>query len=202
MKGLITVISGFFKRSDEMKYLFAGLGNIGDEYEDTRHNIGFKIADSLAEKFGTSFQVARLGSVATIRYKGRTIILLKPSTYMNLSGKAVRYWMNKEKILQSNVLVLVDDINLSFGRQRLREKGSDGGHNGLRDIVDHLGSNYSRLRVGIGKEFYPGEQANYVLGKWSADELKDLPVILGKAVDASLSFATIGVKRTMDQFNN
>jgi peptidyl-tRNA hydrolase, PTH1 family len=190
------------KEKDAMKYLIAGLGNIGSEYENTRHNVGFKVAETLAEAKESKFTTATLGSVATIKHKGRTIILLKPSTYMNRSGKAVNYYLQKENIPTENLLVVLDDIALPFGKQRLRANGNDGGHNGLKDIDQTLGHNkYARLRIGIGNDFYPGGQAEYVLGKWSEDENKQLTEILKYACDTVLSFTSIGIQHTMNQYN-
>ena len=185
-----------------MKYLIAGLGNIGAEYANTRHNIGFRVLDSMAESAGVSFTADRYGSVAQIRHKGRTLILLKPSTYMNLSGKAVRYWMEAEKIDIENVLVIVDDIALPFGTLRMRPKGSDGGHNGLKNISQLLGrEDYARIRFGIGGDFARGHQVDYVLGEWTDDEMKAMPERLKFFGDAVLSFATIGAARTQNLFN-
>ncbi len=185
-----------------MKYLIVGLGNIGKEYEHTRHNIGFDIVESLADDFDVSFETESLGEVAEFRHKGRTFILLKPSTYMNLSGKSVRYWLQKKKIEQKNLLVIVDDLNLDFGKQRLRGKGSDGGHNGLKNINEVLGtSKYARLRVGIGNSFSKGKQVDYVLGKWEDEEKEQLEEIISQAKEIIKSFATIGLARTMNQFN-
>jgi PTH1 family peptidyl-tRNA hydrolase len=187
---------------DPMKYLIVGLGNIGGKYADTRHNIGFDIVDHLAEKAGVSFQTKTLGDVASFRYKGRTFILLKPSTYMNRSGKAVRYWLQKEKIQKTNLLVVLDDLNLPFGKQRLRSKGSDGGHNGLKDIDQMLGgNNYARLRFGIGDEFSKGKQVDFVLGEWSLEERKQLPELIAYAGDTVKAFGTIGLNHTMNQYN-
>ncbi len=188
---------------DSMKYLIIGLGNIGAEYDYTRHNIGFEVLDELANLKGVEFSTERLGDIATVKHKGRTFILLKPSTFMNLSGKAVRYWMEKEKISIENILVIVDDLNIGFGKLRLRGKGSDGGHNGLKDINEKLGQNkYARLRFGIGDEFSKGRQVNYVLGKWSDKEAEQLPELTEKAGKAILSFGLIGLGRTMSAFNN
>ena len=185
-----------------MKYLIAGLGNIGAEYARTRHNIGFKVADALAEKAGATFVSSRYGSVAEIRHKGRTFVLLKPSTYMNLSGKAVAYWLRQEKIPQENLLVVVDDIALPFGTIRLRAKGSDGGHNGLKNIAETLGNaDYARLRFGIGGDFPKGFQIDYVLGEWTPEESAALPERLEAASEAVLSFGTAGLARTMNAFN-
>jgi PTH1 family peptidyl-tRNA hydrolase len=186
-----------------VKYLVAGLGNIGDEYANTRHNIGFRMLDSLAAEEKISFADKRYGFVAEYKYKGRTFILLKPSTYMNLSGRAVNYWLQKEKITQDHLLVLLDDIALPFGTIRLKSKGSDGGHNGLRNINDVLGTQeYARLRFGIGSSFSQGQQINYVLGEWSDEEEKALPERLKLTSDLIKSFGTIGVERTMNFFNN
>lgn len=185
-----------------MKYLIAGLGNIGAEYARTRHNIGFKVADALAEKAGATFVSSRYGSVAEIRHKGRTFVLLKPSTYMNLSGKAVAYWLRQEKIPQENLLVVVDDIALPFGTLRMRTKGSAGGHNGLKNITEVLGhENYARIRFGIGGDFARGQQVDYVLGHWTDEERKLLPERLKLFGDAVLSFASIGAERTMNLYN-
>jgi len=188
---------------DNMKYLVIGLGNVGVEYDFTRHNIGFEVLDELAKTKEVSFSTERLGDVAKVKHKGRTFILLKPSTFMNLSGKAVRYWMEKEKVSIENILVVVDDLNIDFGKIRLRGKGSDGGHNGLKDINEKLGQNkYARLRFGIGDEFSKGRQVNYVLGKWSDAEAEKLPKLTEKAGKAILSFGLIGLARTMSDFNN
>lgn len=185
-----------------MKYLIAGLGNIGSEYADTRHNIGFIVLDALAQAAEAKWETETLGDVARIRHKGRIFVLLKPSTYMNRSGKSVRYWLQKEKIEQSNLLVILDDLNLPFGKQRLRGQGSDGGHNGLKDIDALLGNNnYARLRIGIGDEFPKGRQADYVLSPWSEDEKKQLPEILQLASDIVKSFGAIGLNQTMNLYN-
>ena len=160
-----------------MKYLIVGLGNIGAEYADTRHNIGFKVLDCLAEQSNIAFTTGRYGATAELRHKGRTLVLLKPSTYMNLSGKAVRYWMETEKIAPENLLVVVDDIALPFGTLRMRQKGSAGGHNGLKNITELLGTEeYTRIRFGIGGDFARGQQVDYVLGSWSDEERKALPI--------------------------
>ncbi len=187
---------------DPMKYLIVGLGNIGAEYENTRHNIGFQVVDFLANKFEVSFKSEQLGSRTSFRHKGRTFVLLKPSTYMNLSGKAVRFWLQKEKIQKENLLVVLDDLNLPFGKQRLKGKGSDGGHNGLKNINEICGgSNYARLRIGIGNEFSKGHQVNYVLGEWSDEENNKLTEVINKAADTITAFGTIGLARAMNQFN-
>ncbi len=186
-----------------MKYLITGLGNIGSEYEHTRHNIGFDILDELAKTEGLSFEVQRYGSVAEYRYKGRVFILLKPSTYVNLSGKAVSFWMQKEKIKIENLLVIVDDIALPFGSLRVKSKGSDAGHNGLKSIQSILGHNqFARLRFGIDDNFTRGHQADYVLGNWTADEKAALPERIDKAIEIIKTFGTIGTQQTMNLFNN
>lgn len=186
-----------------MKYLIVGLGNIGDEYQHTRHNIGFRILDTLAKGSNISFSDKRYGYVSENKFKGRTFILLKPSTFVNLSGKAVNYWLQKEDIPAENLLVVLDDLALSFGALRLKSKGSDGGHNGLKNINEVLGhNNYSRLRFGIGNEFSRGRQVDYVLGKWSIDEEKLLPERIEKSIEIIQSFATIGIERTMTFYNN
>lgn len=185
-----------------MKYLIAGLGNIGDEYADTRHNVGFQVLDHLASASGATWKNATLGQIAEISHKGRKLVLLKPNTYMNLSGKAVSYWLQKEKIPVEKLLVVVDEIQLDPGVIRLRGKGSDGGHNGLTDVQAQLNTTtYPRLRVGIGKNFKPGAQVRYVLGKWSDEERKILPEILEKAADAIKAFVSIGLSRAMEAVN-
>ncbi|HUR30266.1 MAG TPA: aminoacyl-tRNA hydrolase [Saprospiraceae bacterium] len=185
-----------------MKYLIAGLGNIGDEYAETRHNIGFQVVDHLAASLNAAWKSATLGQIAEAKFKGRILVLLKPNTYMNLSGKSVAYWLQKEKIPIENLLVIVDEIQLDPGTIRLRGKGTDGGHNGLTDVALQLNTiEYARLRVGIGKNFPVGGQIKYVLGKWSHEDLKILPDILSAASDAVKAFASIGIKRAMEQVN-
>lgn len=185
-----------------MKYLIVGLGNIGAEYADTRHNIGFDVLDALAEASNTSFTTDRYGAVATLRSKGHTLVLLKPSTYMNLSGKAVRYWLDAEKIPRENLLVVVDDIALPFGTFRMRTKGSAGGHNGLKNITELLGTEeYARMRFGVGGDFPKGHQVEYVLGEWSDEERTAMPDRLKVFVDAIRSFTTVGTQLTMTNFN-
>ncbi|MFZ1750533.1 MAG: aminoacyl-tRNA hydrolase [Saprospiraceae bacterium] len=185
-----------------MKYLIVGLGNIGTEYQGTRHNIGFDVLDSLAKDVSITFKQETHGDIAEMKHKGRTIYLLKPSTYMNLSGKAVRYWMEKYKIQPENLMVISDDLNLDLGKLRLRSKGSDGGHNGLKDIQEKLGHNqFIRLRLGIGNDFHPGQQVNYVLSKWKNTEKEAVEVMIEKAGVAIKNFATIGLKLTMDALN-
>ena len=188
---------------DPMKYLIAGLGNMGAEYDNTRHNIGFDIVDHLAARFNAEFKDDYLGDLAEFRHKGRTFVLLKPSTFMNRSGKSVRYWLQKKKIQRSNLLVIVDDMNLPFGKLRLRKQGSDGGHNGLKDVAQMLsGQNYARLRVGIGRRQGAGGQIDHVLGNWDPEEADALPKLIDTASDLVLSFGTIGIERTMNTFNN
>jgi len=191
------------EKTDPMKkFLIVGLGNIGPKYENTRHNVGFKILDELAREKEVTFETQKLGNVASFRFKGRTFILLKPSTYMNLSGKAVNYWMQKEKILPENLLVVTDDLNLAFGTLRLKTKGSDGGHNGLKDIQTQLNTTkYNRFRFGISDEFSKGQQVDYVLGEWSPEEEKKLPERLKTSAELILSFGTAGVSNTMNAFN-
>jgi len=185
-----------------MKYLIVGLGNIGAEYHNTRHNIGFTVLDTLAEASNIEFKSERYGAVTQYRFKGRIFVLLKPNTYMNLSGKAVNYWLQKEKIPVENMMVIVDDLALPFGTLRLRGKGSDGGHNGLKNINQILGhQNYARLRFGIGDDFQRGQQVDYVLGKWTNQEKKELIPFLDTSIDMIKGFATIGVQRTMTAFN-
>lgn len=186
----------------EMKYLIVGLGNIGSDYIDTRHNIGFDVLEKLANDSSATWSGKSHGDMTSIKHKGRTLYLLKPNTYMNLSGKAVAYWMTKEKIKRENVLIVVDDLNLPFEKMRIRGKGSDGGHNGLKSVAQHLGGqNYARLRIGIGDDFKQGRQVDYVLGKWDSDEKDKLPKILETSADAVKSFSAIGLKYTMDKFN-
>ena len=185
-----------------MKYLIAGLGNMDPEYDNTRHNIGFEVVDFLAKEFDTTFKNDSLGDLAEFKHKGRTFILLKPSTYMNLSGKAVRHWMTKKNVRKENLLVVLDDLNLPFGKLRLRAKGSDGGHNGLKNI-DQLtgGNNYARLRIGIGNDFHKGQQVNYVLGKWSDEEAEKLRDVLKKAADGVKAFGTLELRFAMNKVN-
>ncbi len=183
-------------------YLIAGLGNPGPEYKYTRHNAGFLVADALAEALDTSFHPDRYAQVAEARYRGKKIVIIKPQTYMNLSGKAVRYWMQKSKTEPGNLLVISDDLNIPFGQIRLRAKGSDGGHNGLKDIMKTLQTQaFPRMRIGIGKNFAPGEQIDYVLDKWTEEEMKRLPGILDKAVEATGVFLREGIQAAMTRFN-
>ena len=184
------------------KFLIVGLGNIGAEYVNTRHNIGFKAVDFLAKKEGISFETVKLGALAQFKFKGRTYLLLKPNTYMNLSGKAVKYWMEKENIPQENIMVITDDLNLSFGTIRIRKKGSDGGHNGLKSIQATLNTTeYARFRFGISDEFKKGKQVDYVLGDWDDAEKTALPERLELASEIIKSFGTAGLENTMSAFN-
>lgn len=185
-----------------MKYLIVGLGNIGDEYAATRHNIGFMMLDAFADAQGVSWADKRYGFVAKCRVKNAELILLKPSTYMNLSGNAVRYWLQQEKIPVENMLVLVDDLNLPFGTIRIRKQGSNGGHNGLGNIQSVLGTeNYARVRFGIGNNFSRGAQCNFVLGKWTDEEQKLLPDRLKLTSEIIPSFCLQGIDRTMNLYN-
>ncbi len=186
-----------------MKYLVAGLGNIGAGYKNTRHNVGFKIADALAADLKSTFNTGRLAMVCKAKYKSRTLVIIKPTTYMNLSGKAVKYWLDKEKIALENMIVVLDDIALPFGTLRLKPKGSDAGHNGLSHIIQTMGTNhFARLRFGVGNNFQRGYQVDYVLGEWPADEEKDLPFKINTAVEMVKSFTTLGLSRTMNMYNN
>lgn len=189
--------------SSPMKYLIVGLGNPGAEYEDTRHNIGFMVLDELAQKKAARFETARLGEKCLIKHKGRQIHLLKPNTFMNLSGKAVNYWLKELKIERSNLLVIVDDLALDPGKLRMRAKGSAGGHNGLGHIEQVLpGSNYPRLRFGIGSNFSKGKQVDYVLGTFGEEEIPAVEEGIQKAQEMVLAFCTMGINQTMTQFND
>jgi len=182
--------------------LVVGLGNIGFEYVDTRHNIGFSVLDAWAQASNTSFSTKRYGDVAEVRFKGHSFTLLKPSTYMNLSGKAVNYWLQQSKIPVERLLVIVDDMALPVGHLRLRKKGSDGGHNGLANIAQMIGTeSYSRLRIGIGSHIGYGSQVDFVLGKWTAEEKAELKPAIEKAIEVIKAFGTIGVDRAMNQYN-
>jgi|TARA_B110000971_G_scaffold178954_1_gene185064 PTH1 family peptidyl-tRNA hydrolase len=184
------------------KFLIVGLGNIGEAYLNTRHNIGFKIVDEVAEEHKITFETEKLGDVATFRLKGRTFILLKPSTYMNLSGKAVKYWMDKENISVENILVVTDDVHIDFGTIRIKAKGSAGGHNGLKDIQQVLNTQeYARFRFGVGANYSKGRQADFVLGQWSKEETSQLIERLPTAAKIITSFGTAGLANTMNEFN-
>ncbi len=186
----------------ELKYLIAGLGNIGAEYDDTRHNIGFEIVDTIAYRKELTFETGKNVTMTNFRFKGKSITMIKPTTYMNLSGKAVRYWLQELKIPQENLLVLVDDLDLPFGKLRLKKKGSAGGHNGLKDIEAKLGNNnYCRLRFGIGDTFKRGRQVDYVLGKWDKREQEDLMDHINEAIKFVFDFVAIGPDRAMNVNN-
>lgn len=206
MRILEKIKSLFSKKGDNTntmkKFLIVGLGNIGEKYKNTRHNVGFLVLEKLAENEKVVFETKRLGDIARFTYKGRTFILLKPNTYMNLSGKAVKYWQTIEKIPLENVLVITDDLNLPFGTIRLKSKGSSGGHNGLTNINDELQTqNYARLRFGVGDAFQKGRQVDYVLGEWNEDEQKTLQERIEKSAKAITSFALAGINNTMSEFN-
>ncbi len=186
-----------------MKYLIVGLGNIGDEYRDTRHNMGFKILDALAKASNIAFTTERYGDIARMRLKNKQLILLKPSTYMNLSGNAVRYWRDREKIELDHILIVVDDLALPFGALRLKPGGSDAGHNGLKNIAAMLGTTaYARLRFGIGSDFARGGQIDFVLGSFSLDERQRMPMRVDTAVEAIKAFCLAGIQKAMCDFNN
>ena len=185
-----------------MKYLIAGLGNIGKEYENTRHNIGFKVVEALAKIHQSTWSDERYGALSSFRLNGKTFYLLKPNTFMNLSGKAIHYWLKQENIPQENLLVISDDLNLDFGKIRIKPKSSAGGHNGLTNIEEVLkNQDYARLRVGIGNQFSKGKQVNYVLGEWSADEAASLPLITEHCAKACESFGLEGLSIAMNQYN-
>lgn len=185
------------------KFLIAGLGNIGAEYDGTRHNIGFDITDAFVQKHGGSFRSDRLAYVADVKWKGKTFICIKPTTFMNLSGKAVRYWMDKEHIAPENILVIVDDLAIPLAKLRLRPSGTDAGHNGLKSIQELLVTDkYPKLRFGIGSEFPKGGQIDFVLGRWKEDELPVVQQKISTCVEMIESFAGTGVERTMSQYNN
>ena len=185
-----------------MKYLIAGLGNIGPDYAQTRHNIGFMVLDAFAKASNAVFEDRRYGFVAEMRLRNKSLLLLKPSTFMNLSGNAIRYWLQKEKIETENLLVVVDDLALPFGTLRLKSKGSDAGHNGLKHIQELIGQNYPRLRFGIGNDFPRGAQVNYVLEEFSNEEKQKLPERIETAADIIRSFCLAGINTTMNQYNN
>lgn len=207
MKILSTLFKKLFHTSttseeNMTKYLIVGLGNIGEKYIETRHNIGFKIVDKLANNQQVTFETKKLGDIAKFNHKGRMFVLLKPSTYMNLSGKAVKYWMLQENISIENVLVIGDDLAIPFGAIRIKSKGSAGGHNGFQDIQDVLQTTeYARLRFGIGNDFSKGKQVDYVLGEWSTEENEKLPERILLATEAVLSFGLAGLPNTMNSFN-
>lgn len=202
MKLLKLLLNRNKNQEDPLKYLIIGLGNIGVEYQDTRHNIGFNVLDALASASNISFEDKRYGQVAEYKFKGRTFVLVKPSTYMNKSGNAINYWMQKTKVPLSKLLVIVDDIALPYGSIRIRPKGGDGGHNGLSHINQILGtSTYARVRFGIGDNYSQGRQVEYVLGKWSTEEKKELPFLIDHAIEVIKSFGTVGLQLTMTRLN-
>ncbi|MFC2115257.1 aminoacyl-tRNA hydrolase [Bacteroidota bacterium] len=185
-----------------MKYLIAGLGNIGDEYSETRHNIGFMILDALAGASNIHFKDSRLASSCSLKHKGRTFVLIKPATYVNLSGRAIHYWLKKEKVPLERLLVVLDDLALPFGNLRLRAHGGAGGHNGLEHINQILGTQkYARLRFGIGNGYYPGQQVNYVLGEWTDEERSTLDERIKTATEIIFGFGTLGLERCMNLYN-
>lgn len=185
-----------------MKFLITGLGNIGDEYADTRHNIGFIVADALAFSLRCTFTTGRYASIARSSLKGRSLLIIKPATFMNLSGKAIRYWMKKEEVPLENILVIVDDIALPLGTLRLRKKGSDGGHNGLISIIEILETTeFARLRIGVGNDFAKGYQVDYVLSRWTKEEEKVLIPRIETAVELIKSFVLLGIEKTMNHYN-
>jgi len=184
------------------KFLIIGLGNIGNEYADTRHNIGFDVANAFVQKHEGNFKIDRLAYIADVKWKGKQFVCICPTTYMNLSGRAFKYWMDKEKILLENTLTIVDDIALSLDKIRLRPGGSDGGHNGLKDIQNILGTDkYPKLRFGIGNNYPKGMQADFVLGKWKKEEMPLVQLKIGKCVEIIENFATIGIEQTMNEVN-
>lgn len=200
--GLFISKKFIFAKSNRMKYLIVGLGNKGAEYENTRHNVGFKVADKIAETLESSFNTTNFGLMAEGKHKGRKVFVLKPDTYMNLSGNAVKYWMQKENIPLENVLIVTDDLALPFGTLRMKGKGSDAGHNGLKNINEVLQTqNYARLRFGISADFSEGRQVDYVLGTWNEEESEKLDERIEKSAKASLSFVFAGLNNTMSAFN-
>lgn len=204
LKSFLTEKSSAPQEKDPMKkYLIVGLGNIGEEYAETRHNIGFKIVDELSKIQEFAFETAKLGDIGTFKVKGRTVLCLKPSTYMNRSGKALKYWMDKENIPIENILVVTDDINLPFGTIRIKTKGSDGGHNGLKDVQQFLQTiSYNRFRFGVGADFGKGRQVEYVLGEWNDEEKETIKERLERSAAVINSFVLSGIARTMNQYNN
>lgn len=208
---MLAIIKKWFSRKENIieieedsmkKFLIVGLGNIGPKYHNTRHNIGFKILDALIETEQATFETQKLGDLAKIKHKGKTVVLLKPSTFMNLSGKAVRYWMQQEKIQLENVLIVTDDIHIPYGTIRFKAKGSAGGHNGLKDVEAQLGtSKYNRFRFGVGADFGTGRQVDYVLGEWDQKEEAAMPERIEKSIEAIKSFVAAGLSNTMNSFN-
>lgn len=202
MTNIFSIAKKEESKEDMKKFLIVGLGNIGAEYVNTRHNIGFKVLDYLAKKESLSFETVKFGALAEFKFKGETMLLLKPNTYMNLSGKAIKFWMDKEKIPLENILIITDDLNLSFGTIRIRPKGSDGGHNGLKNTTLVLNTqDYARFRFGISDEFKKGKQVDYVLGDWEEVEKGKLPERLELASEIIKSFGSAGLENTMTSFN-
>jgi PTH1 family peptidyl-tRNA hydrolase len=203
MKLQIPFFSSATKKEPDMKsFLIVGLGNIGAEYSGTRHNIGFEVVEALAKEKEVSFETLRYGDIAQVKHKGKVVYLLKPNTFMNRSGKAVRYWMQQKKVPHENLLIITDDIHLDFGYLRTRKKGSDGGHNGLKDICAQLNTtNYARLRFGIGAAYSKGRQIDFVLQPWKKDEAKSLPFVIDRAAQATWCFLTEGIQSAMNGFN-
>ena len=204
----MNILKFFFNKQLETKqevmkkFLIVGLGNIGEVYANTRHNIGFQVLDALAKDQESRFETEKLGDISRFRHKGRTFILVKPSTYMNLSGKAVKYWMTQEKILAENICIVTDDIHIDFGSIRIKISGSAGGHNGLKDIQEKLNTQqYNRLRFGVGGNYSKGRQADFVLGQWTKEEESKLIERIPIATNAILSFGTDGINNTMNKFN-
>jgi len=204
----MNIFKFFFKKSSETKqevmkkFLIVGLGNIGEVYANTRHNIGFQVLDALAKDQDSRFETEKLGDISRFRHKGRTFILVKPSTYMNLSGKAVKYWMTQEKILAENICIVTDDVHIDFGSIRIKTSGSAGGHNGLKDIQEKLNTQqYNRFRFGVGGNYSKGRQADFVLGQWTKEEESKLIERIPIATNAILSFGTDGINNTMNKFN-
>jgi len=199
---LKNIFKPFPQTIDMKKFLIVGLGNIGPKYAETRHNIGFKVLDHLAKAESVSFSTDKLGDICSLKVKGRTVVLLKPNTFMNLSGKAIKYWLDKEKISVENLLVVTDDIHIDFGTFRIKSKGSAGGHNGLKDTEAMLNTGaYPRFRFGVGGDFGRGKQVDYVLGEWTPEEQIDLSIRLDQATEAIKSFAFAGLSQTMNKFN-
>ena len=194
---------GWKKNNLEMKkFLIVGIGNIGKEYDNTRHNVGFQILDYISKEYKQDFETVKYGQLSKFTIKGKSVILLKPSTYVNLSGKAVSYWLKKEKIGINNLLVISDDLNLDFGKIRIKTKGTDGGHNGLKDISNVLGTNdYNRFRFGIGEDFPKGRQSDYVLSKWSNDEIAEFISLETHFIELFKSYIFEGIDITMNKFN-
>ena len=195
------IVSRFSSKSDMNKYLILGIGNIGHDYENTRHNIGFDVIDKLALELKVSFDSVKLGFRAEAKYKGKKLILIKPNNYVNNSGKSLSYWIKKEKIDTNNILVVCDDLNLYFGNIKIKSKGNSGGHNGLKDIEEYLGnSNYSRIRIGISNDKNVS-MTDYVLGKWSKEEQSKIPLLTNKSIEIIFSFLQTGLERTMNFYN-